>query len=529
MISNRLKEQGYKIKYDSEIEKFTIKVHKKLRAKKASIPNSLSKATTAEKDLAERESVIEDAVSVYRKMLPEILVKLSKIKDPRNPSYVKHQMTVLFAYGILCFVFHIGSRRQANKEISRGVFAENIKEMFPELETLPHADTLARLLEGLEDVSQIQECATQLLKDLIRQNKMQNHLIKNRYLIAIDGTQKQIRDYKYAEKALHKKYKDCEKYYVYVVEAVLVLKNGLTLPFLSEILENDSESSSDEIEINTKIETLGDNNTKEESEEKIKQDSENKGFKRLAKIIKKVFPKLPITLVMDGLYANGPIMEICKKNEWQYMITLKDKSLKEVWREVNGLIRLNPQNRYDALWGERNQTYTWANYVEYEYKDPKTKRYKTLTVYVVICNETWEERHPRSKKKIEKKETRYAWISSELINADNVFFSCTQIARYRWRVENFILKEKHQGYNYEHFYSYNWNAMKGYHYLMHIAHMFNALAIGSDLLAPKVAELGIRGFVKFFKLCCNGSKWCCEKIKIYREKKYIYRLSELQI
>ena len=61
--------------------------------------------------------------------------------------------------------------------------------MFPELETLPHADTLARLLEVI-DVSEIQECMAELLKDLIKRKKFKNYLLKKGYLIAIDGTQK---------------------------------------------------------------------------------------------------------------------------------------------------------------------------------------------------------------------------------------------------------------------------------------------------------------------------------------------------
>jgi hypothetical protein len=37
--------------------------------------------------------------------------------------------------------------------------------------------------------------------------------------------------------------------------------------------------------------------------------------------------------------------------------------------------------------------------------------------------------------------------------------------------------EKCQGYHYEHAFSYTWNAMKGYHYLMRLAHLVNALAL----------------------------------------------------
>jgi hypothetical protein len=521
MHAKDLSNRGYKIKCNNKNE-ITIKIEAK--RKKIALPNRLSSAKTSDEDIKEREDLIEKSLPMYRKMLPEILLKLSRIKDPRHPSYIKHQMTVLFVYGILCSVFHMSSRRQVNLQMSRGIFIENLFKMFPELKTLPHADTLARFLEDVEDVKQIQDCAIELFKDIVRHKKLQNHLIKNRYVVAIDGTQKQIRDYKYADEALHKEYKDGSKYYVYVVEAIIVLNNGVTLPFMSEILENDKDIQKCEVEKNNENQFHPNNDTKAKTEEEIKQDCENKGFKRVAASIKKCFPNLPITLVLDGLYSNCPIIEICNKNKWEYMIVLKDKSLKEVWREVDGLIRLSPENCSQNMWGNRHQKYTWANHIEYEYQDPKTKRYKTLVLHVVICHETWEEIHSNSTGKTEVKETRYAWISSQEIHENNVFSCCTKIARSRWSIENFILKEKKQGYNYEHFYSYNWNAMKGYHYLMHIGHLINTLAMNSDLLTSKVAELGLRGFVNLFKLCCSGSALFAEKIKAIQEKKYILRL-----
>ncbi|RKL63967.1 hypothetical protein DXT63_02795, partial [Thermoanaerobacteraceae bacterium SP2] len=119
--------------------------------------------------------------------------------------------------------------------------------------------------------------------------------------------------------------------------------------------------------------------------------------------------------------------------------------------------------------------------------------------------ETWEEDHSRTSGEKEEKHTRYAWLSSRQINHKNVFFRCTKIGRYRWKIENNILVEKHQGYEYEHCFSYSWNAMKGFHYLMKIGHFLNVLALNSELLADKVKELGIRGFIKYLTLACEGS------------------------
>jgi hypothetical protein len=114
---------------------------------------------------------------------------------------------------------------------------------------------------------------------------------------------------------------------------------------------------------------------------------------------------------------------------------------------------------------------------------------------------------------VEEKQTRYAWLSSREINHKNVFFRCTKLGRYRWKIENDILIEKHQGYGYEHCFLYSWNAMKGFHYLMKIGHFLNVLALNSELLADKVKELGIRGFIKYLTLVCEGSVLDKNRIK----------------
>ena len=62
--------------------------------------------------------------------------------------------------------------------MSNSIFYQTLKSMFPELETIPHADTLATLLENIE-VEQIQECMIELLKDFIRRKEFKNYLINS--------------------------------------------------------------------------------------------------------------------------------------------------------------------------------------------------------------------------------------------------------------------------------------------------------------------------------------------------------------
>ena len=48
-----------------------------------------------------------------------------------------------------------------------------------------------------------------------------------------------------------------------------------------------------------------------------KEDCELKSFQRLSRRLKKKFPKLPICLVADALYACQAIVEVCQRCDWK--------------------------------------------------------------------------------------------------------------------------------------------------------------------------------------------------------------------
>lgn len=488
-MSNRKETELSSKKLEEEILKQKDLCNAKTEKKddKKSIPNRLNLKGNISATIDENQQIAEGAAAVYKQMLPSLLKSLSKIKDPRNPNSIKHKMTVLLMYGIIMFVLQLGSRRNTNREMNDIGF-ENLKTIFPELETLPHADTLARLLKRI-DVNMIQDSMIELLKDLIKRKKFKNYLRKKHLLIAIDGTQKFFRDYQWAadDKGLvrHVGEDKAEQHYVYVLESVLILNNGIALPLLSIFLKKSD----------VKV-------TKENSSvEVFKQDCERTAFIRMADQIKKLFRNSRITIVADGLYACGPVIQICRTNKWDYMIVFKEGSIPSVWNDALGIMKLDTENRLKVFWGERLQYYAWANDIEYEYKS-NNKSYR-VNLNVVLCYEEWEEDHIRSTGVKELCKTRYAWISSVRLNHSNVFERCTKLGRYRWKIENNILKEKHQGYKYKHCYSYDWNAMEGYHYLMKIGEFLNALATNSEVLNSYVEQLGIQGYIKKLWSVCN--------------------------
>jgi hypothetical protein len=395
----------------------------------SSQPNRTSSYHDVEEERAARTDAVGEQVKVFRAMLPILLKRLSKIADPRNPKKNKHKLTVLMIYGILCFAFQMSSRREANREMTRPMFEENLRGLFPDLEELPHADTLARLLARI-DVTQIEQAHLDMIHNLIRNKKFRSYLIGGCYPVAVDGTQKLSRAALWAAECLERKVRKkkdtgqetkpnmakpteqepAKEYYVYVLEANLAFANGMVIPLLSEVLS-----------------------AQEGDSQRDKQDCEQRAFHRLAQRLKKCFSHLPILL----------------------LLVLQDDSLPTVWEEIQGLKRYQSQNRLTHKWGDRRQQFWWVNDISYNYKDPASGRSKTQKVHAVICEESWQEIAPGSTQVVPKT-SKHAWLSDQPLHRGNVHERCNLGARHRWGIESGILVEKHHGYQYEHCFSYEW-------------------------------------------------------------------------
>jgi len=446
-------------------------------AAKATVANHLSHYKSPEQECQAREEAVSEQVAILRAKLPILLRRLAQIPDPRHPKKIKHSLSSLMLYGILGFVLQMASRREANRELSRPVLKENLMFLFPDLKSIPHHDTLMRVLDRI-DVEEIQEAQVELLRALMRKRKFQRYLVEGCYPIAIDGTQKftsfKLWDEQYLERQVGDEKNRKTQYYLYVVEANLAFRNGMTIPLMSEFLDYGQGDSG-----------------------RDKQDCELRAFYRLMQRLYRAFPRLPIMLLLDGLYPVGPVMDLCRRNGWEHMIVLQDRSLPQVWEEYRGLVKLlEPEERHQMPWGDRRQAFHWINSIEYTYEaDGRTRSVK---VHLVVCQESWEEIDPDTAQTVSKK-ARHVWLSSRPLSQTNVHPRCNLAARHRWGIEEGILVEKRHGYHYEHCFAYSWAAMKGYHYLMRIGHLLNVLAHYSAQLAQLVQELGARGLIRFIR------------------------------
>jgi hypothetical protein len=170
--------------------------------------------------------------------------------------------------------------------------------------------------------------------------------------------------------------------------------------------------------------------------------------------------------------------------------------------------KIERQNRFQQKWGNRLQHFHWVNGIEYRYGQNNRKR---QILHVVICEESWKEVEAQAAQIVEKT-SRHAWISHHPLCRENVHPRCNLGARHRRGIESSFLVEKRQGYQYEHSFSSNWKAMKGYHYLMRLGHFINVLVQHSARLARLVRVLGLRGLLRFIRDTCAAPWLDAERI-----------------
>ena len=117
-----------------------------------------------------------------------------------------------------------------------------------------------------------------------------------------------------------------------------------------------------------------------------KQDCELKAFYRLAERLKQRFPRLPICLLLDGLFAGGPTFTRCEQYGWKYLITLQDGDLPSVHHDFDALTKLAPENHLTFTpsgYPPTPQAYRWMNDLSYV-----DSEHQTHCLAVIECLET---------------------------------------------------------------------------------------------------------------------------------------------
>jgi hypothetical protein len=188
----------------------------------------------------------------------------------------------------------------------------------------------------------------------------------------------------------------------------------------------------------------------------------------LALRLKQHFPRLPICLLLDGLFAGGPTFSICEKYHWKYLIVLQEDDLPSVNEEFEVLSTLSPENHllfHSGVQLEIQQDLRWVNQIAYV--DSKQKEH---SVSVIECLET------KLDSDKQRGTTRFKWITNFNVTASKVVSLANQGGRLRWKIENEGFNvQKNGGYALEHVFSQDATAGKVFYLLLQVAHLLSQL------------------------------------------------------
>jgi hypothetical protein len=388
------------------------------------------KTTAAEKG----KIIVYRIKRVIEKRFPELFRLFNKLEDSRKRS--GYSMSEIVTGALFMHLLKEGSRNAYTNDRCDAIFSKNYYRHFKL--RLPHPDTIDEVMRTLEP-ELLEELKAQLVGSLFEQKVLRHfRFLGKYYFVAVDATGMHTFNHKHCDHCLTKTSKHgVTTWFHYVLEAKLVTSSGYAISLASEFIEN------------------------QPGRDYEKQDCEQKAFARLAAKIKKHFPRLPICILADGLYPNKTMFNICRNNNWRFIITLKDGNLKTFHQEVEllrGIQKEQQVYRADKT-SQIKLTYKYLNNIEYEGHNYSW----------VSCNE----HKTRRTNKLEETQ-RFVYIT-DIDQAPGIVVCCADGGRLRWKIENEGFNtQKNLGYKLEHKFSrVSYTAMQNYYNLLQIAHAIN--------------------------------------------------------
>ena len=398
--------------------------------------------TRAEKRAIKNQirNAIKEFLKIQAHYFPDLIEDIKKVMDERNQSYVTYEIEVIIFVMILKNICSIESMQEMNESFNEDTCVKNIYRVLglEEKDYLPHYVTINECLSKLDN-KELEKIRKKMIYGIIRKRSFEyGKFLGEKWLIIVDATQLFSFRERHCEhcltKTLHKGTPE-EKtiYYHQVLEAKLVLGDDMIISLATEFIENPKENAS-------------------------KQDCELTSFKRLAETLKKQYPRLPICLLADSLYANNTVFQICRKNKWDYLIRYKEGSIPSIMEEYREIVSMGEMEesiieteeiyRRKPNLKQRLQI-RWVNALEYM-KHP----IHILELKIERAGKLYKE---------------FRWLSSMEIKA-SIAEEMVETGRKRWLIENegFNIQKNHR-YVITHANSLNYNAMKNHYLITQIA------------------------------------------------------------
>ena len=401
---------------------------------------------------------------------------LKELTDIRNQDLITYERQTIIWVALLALLTKREARMQIGRQMREGNFFGNLKELCgqDDLEGMPHGDTVEYLLTRLNE-EELEGIQVKMMASLLRGRVLERErLLGKYYTLAIDGCHIHSFDYPHCEQCL-----SCldtggnRRWFHTKLMASLVTPTGLCLSMASEWIENEGNYT--------------------------KQDCELRAAYRLIKRLRILYPKLPICVLLDALYAGQPMFDALKQERMEWIVVFKEGSMSTLYPWVMSIKKLcakdnvitdveekeieDRQRRSHEQRLQRGRpkhkkrirvmetTYTWMSGIDV----PSTQR---SLFNVMTCKEQVDG----------VKMCDYVWLCSDGLNlsGDNVKQLTQRGGRCRWKIENEgINTQKNGGYCLEHLYSRDKVSMKVWCALIDIAHLINQLIELGSLITIK--------------------------------------------
>lgn len=382
------------------------------------------------------ERGIVDLMMIMHHFFKELPQWIDEMRDPRNPSYTIYTQPDLIFLGMLKNMCAVKTMRSMEEVFNEEACINTLKLLSGDrdLIEMPHYDTLNYYLEKLSPGC-LADVRKKMVQSLIRMKSFnRTRLLGKDWRVIIDGTGLFYFKEKHCGNCLvttitreeNGKEIKVKRYYHKVLEAKLVLAPNIIISLDTEFIENESEDVS-------------------------KNDCEINAAKRLLERLKKDYPRLPICIQGDALYAAEPIMKICRQHHWHYILTQKDTRQK-VLAESYEWIREGGDASIVERIGKECGDGEYINHVE-----ELAEKEETANMY-----RYW---YATTNKNGEKEVHEFQWITNIELTARNLE-EMIEAGRGRWKIENEGFNNQKNGiYDIEHLNSRDSNAMKN-HYLI---------------------------------------------------------------
>ncbi len=398
--------------------------------------------TRAEKRAIKNQirNAIKEFLRIQAHYFPDLIEDIKNVMDERNQSYVTYEIEVIIFVMILKNICSIESMQEMNETFNEDTCVKNIYRVLglEEKDYLPHYVTINECLSRLDN-KELEKVRKKMIYGIIRKRSFEyGKFLGEKWLVIVDATQLFSFKERHCEHCLTKTInrgtpEEKTIYYHQVLEAKLVLGDDMIISLATEFIENPKANAS-------------------------KQDCELTSFKRLAETVKREYPRLPVCLLADSLYANDSVFQICRKNKWDFLIRYKEGSIPSIMEEYREIVDMGEAAERVP---EKEEIYCrkpklkqklqmrWVNGLEYK-KQP---------IHVL------ELKIERSGKLYQ----QFTWLSSMEIY-EEVAEEMTETGRKRWLIENegFNIQKNHR-YMITHANSLDYNAMKNHYLITQIA------------------------------------------------------------